>query len=65
MQGFIGDPAQAICKPGRHRRLALLPFVAIILLAGLQTLPQEPLDAAQIDGASPWQTLLADQAAVC
>jgi len=34
------------------------PFVALVLLAGLQSLPQEPFEAAKIDGASRWQTLL-------
>jgi multiple sugar transport system permease protein len=33
-----------------------MPFIATILLAGLQTIPQEPLDAARIDGATAWQT---------
>jgi len=33
------------------------PFVALILLAGLQALPQEPFEAALVDGASSWQTL--------
>jgi multiple sugar transport system permease protein len=32
-----------------------LPFVAIILLAGLQTLPQEQIEAAHIDGAGNWR----------
>jgi multiple sugar transport system permease protein len=32
------------------------PFVALILMAGLQSLPKEPLEAAAIDGASTWQT---------
>jgi len=32
------------------------PFLYLILLAGLQTLPQEPLDAAKVDGAGAWQT---------
>jgi multiple sugar transport system permease protein len=32
------------------------PFVALILMAGLQTIPQEPLEAASIDGASRFQT---------
>lgn len=32
------------------------PFVALILLAGLQALPQEPFEAALVDGASSWQT---------
>jgi N,N'-diacetylchitobiose transport system permease protein len=31
------------------------PFVALGLLAGLQTLPQETLHAARVDGASAWQ----------
>lgn len=31
-------------------------FVALMLLAGLQSLPDEPFEAARIDGASAWQT---------
>ncbi len=31
-------------------------FVALLLLAGLQSLPDEPFEAARIDGASGWQT---------
>jgi multiple sugar transport system permease protein len=31
-------------------------FVTLILLAGLVSLPKEPLEAAKIDGASAWQT---------
>lgn len=31
-------------------------FVALMLLAGLQSLPEEPFEAARIDGASAWQT---------
>ncbi len=33
------------------------PFAMIVYLAGLQTLPQERLEAAAIDGASFWQSL--------
>ncbi len=32
------------------------PFVALCLLAGLQSLPTEPLEAAKVDGASAFQT---------
>jgi multiple sugar transport system permease protein len=32
-----------------------VPFVAITLLAGLQTVPPSLYEAATIDGASPWQ----------
>jgi multiple sugar transport system permease protein len=31
------------------------PFVALIVLAGLQSLPKEPFEAAELDGASTWQ----------
>lgn len=32
------------------------PFVFLVLLAGLQAIPQEPYEAALIDGSSSWQT---------
>ncbi|MCD6257002.1 sugar ABC transporter permease [Candidatus Aerophobetes bacterium] len=32
------------------------PFMILVLLAGLQSLPDEPFEAAKIDGASAWQT---------
>jgi multiple sugar transport system permease protein len=32
-----------------------LPFTAIIVLAGLTSIPQEILDAAKVDGAGPWR----------
>jgi multiple sugar transport system permease protein len=32
------------------------PFVAIIILAGLSSMPIEPFEAATIDGANGWQT---------
>jgi multiple sugar transport system permease protein len=31
-----------------------LPFVAVILLGGLQSLPTEPYEAARVDGAAAW-----------
>jgi multiple sugar transport system permease protein len=31
------------------------PFMMLFMLAGLLGLPQEPVEAAQIDGASPWR----------
>ncbi len=31
------------------------PFMVIVLLAGLLSLPQEPFEAAEVDGASGWQ----------
>jgi len=32
-----------------------LPFMFLVLLAGLESLPKEPFEAAYIDGASRWQ----------
>jgi multiple sugar transport system permease protein len=34
------------------------PFVALILLAGLQGIPTEPREAAAVDGANSWQAFL-------
>ena len=33
------------------------PFVALLLLAGLQNIPRELYEAAQLEGASAWQSL--------
>jgi multiple sugar transport system permease protein len=33
------------------------PFLFLLLTAGLQAIPAEPLEAARVDGASYWQTL--------
>jgi multiple sugar transport system permease protein len=33
-----------------------IPFMIIMLLAGLQALPNDVKEAAKVDGATPWQT---------
>ena len=33
------------------------PFVALVVAAGMESLPSEPLEAAKVDGASFWQEL--------
>jgi multiple sugar transport system permease protein len=35
-----------------------IPFMMIVLLAGLQALPPEVFESARVDGASSWQTFL-------
>ena len=32
-----------------------IPFVMILMLAGLQAMPKEVMEAATVDGATPWQ----------
>ncbi len=34
------------------------PLIFLILLAGVQSLPVEPFEAARVDGASPWRVFL-------
>ncbi|NYI70151.1 multiple sugar transport system permease protein [Naumannella cuiyingiana] len=34
------------------------PFIGLLTLAGLQTIPAEVYEAAKVDGASPWQTFV-------
>lgn len=55
MQGFLGDPDQAIPSLVLIDVWLYTPFVATILLAGLQSLPRDPYEAALVDGASAWQ----------
>ncbi|MFN8521563.1 MAG: sugar ABC transporter permease [Chloroflexota bacterium] len=54
-QAFLGDPTQAFYSLVVIDVWLNMPFIATILLAGLQTLPQETIDAARIDGANSWQ----------
>jgi len=55
-QGFLGSPDQALYSLVTIDIWLNMPFIATILLAGMQSLPQEPIDAAVIDGANVWQT---------
>lgn len=34
------------------------PLMFLIILAGLQSLPQEPFEAARVDGAGPWRSFV-------
>lgn len=53
---WLGDPDLALIAVGLVNVWQNTPFVAILLLAGLQSLPSEPVEAAAVDGASRWQT---------
>jgi multiple sugar transport system permease protein len=52
---FLGDPENARASTIVANIWRGIPFVAITLLAGLQTIPQSLYEAAVIDGATPWQ----------
>lgn len=52
---FLGDPTWARASVIVANVWRGIPFVAITLLAGLQTIPPSLYEAATIDGASSWQ----------
>jgi multiple sugar transport system permease protein len=52
---FLGDPTLARGSVIAANIWRGVPFVAICLLAGLQTIPQSLYEAAVLDGASGWQ----------
>ena len=52
---FLGKPANARASLIAANVWRGIPFVAICLLAGLQTISPSLYEAAALDGASPWQ----------
>ena len=52
---FLGDPWNARLSTVAANVWRGVPFVAICLLAGLQTISPSLYEAAALDGASPWQ----------
>jgi len=52
---FLGEPNLARASVIAANIWRGVPFIAICLLAGLQTIPPSLYEAAAIDGASPWQ----------
>ena len=53
--GFLGDPGMAMGSIVLIDTWWQTAFVFIVLAAGLRALPAEPLEAAEVDGASAWQ----------
>ncbi len=53
---WLADPSVALAAIVLVDVWEWTPFVFLILLAGLQAIPDEPYEAARMDGASPWQT---------
>ncbi len=54
---FLADPAWALPAVILVDIWQNTPYVVIIVLAGLESLPAEPFEAAQIDGAGGWKLL--------
>lgn len=60
----IGLPAQDWLGTANMAMVSLIlldtwqhtPFILLIIAGGLASLPQDPYEAAKIDGATPWQT---------
>ncbi|GAB3484451.1 carbohydrate ABC transporter permease [Nocardiopsis coralliicola] len=53
---ILGEPVSAITAMMVADIWKTTPFVAIIVLAGLVMLPRDVYEAADVDGASAWQT---------
>jgi multiple sugar transport system permease protein len=54
---WLGDPNWAMPSIIVFDIWMWTPYVMLIVLAGLQSLPREPFEAAELDGASLWMVL--------
>jgi len=52
---WLGEPALAFASVVAVDTWRGVPFVMLLMLAGLQTIPREQYEAAAIDGADAWQ----------
>ncbi len=55
---WLGDPDIAIWSIALVDIWQWTPFMALIIAAGIRSLPAEPFEAASIDGASGWRKAL-------
>jgi multiple sugar transport system permease protein len=53
--GWITDPSVALMSCIFLDVWKTTPFVALLLLAGLQVIPKDLYNAAKVDGAGPWK----------
>jgi len=54
-QGFFGDPNQAIASIAGVNIWRHMGYNAILIFAGLKTIPQSLYEAARVDGATAWR----------
>ncbi|NJO38395.1 MAG: sugar ABC transporter permease [Rhizobiales bacterium] len=52
---FFGSPEIARLTIMVMDAWTFIPFMMIMILAGLQAMPKDILEAAEVDGATPWQ----------
>jgi multiple sugar transport system permease protein len=52
---WLGDPKWALASVVIVDTWQWTPFMILLTLAGLRSLPQEPIEAALVDGATAWQ----------
>jgi multiple sugar transport system permease protein len=52
---FLGNPSWAMSTVIMVNVWRWTPFMTVVMLAALQTIPLETLEAAKVDGATPWQ----------
>jgi multiple sugar transport system permease protein len=53
---WLGEPGYAMAVVVLADVWKTTPFAALIILAGLQVIPDETYEAAELDGAGKWQT---------
>lgn len=53
---FFGSPEIAKLTIMAMDAWTFIPFMMIMILAGLQAIPREVQEAAKVDGATPWQS---------
>ncbi len=63
--GLLAEPVPWLAQPRSAFWAIVLvlvwqgfPFFAIVVLAGLQSIPKDLYEAAEVDGATPWQSFL-------
>ncbi|HEX2621844.1 MAG TPA: sugar ABC transporter permease, partial [Phototrophicaceae bacterium] len=57
-QGFFGDPKQAIASVAGVNIWRHMGYNAILIFAGLKTIPRSLYEAATVDGATAWRQFL-------
>jgi multiple sugar transport system permease protein len=55
---ILGEPTRAFLALVALDVWEWTPLMFLILLAGLQSLPTEPFEAARVDGAGPWRSFV-------